>query len=126
VYEFWPSDLQRLFALAGMPRRRPPEDRCAGRTTDVSAPPPDIVSPASGVTYQLRRNRGEVQLLRLNATAGPEVQLLYWFADGAFLGSSKPSVPLEWIPPRSGQIDLSVVDDAGSTATRTVRVSVLQ
>jgi penicillin-binding protein 1C len=126
VYEFWPSDLQRLFALAGMPRRRPPEDRCTGRSADVSAAAPEIVSPASGVTYQLRRIHGESEVLRLNATASPDVRVLYWFADGAFLGSSSPSVPLEWRPTRSGQISVSAVDDAGATAVRAVRVSVLQ
>jgi penicillin-binding protein 1C len=125
VYEFWPSDLQRLFALAGMPRRRPPEDRCADRNPDDSAPPPEIVSPASGVTYQLRAH-GDSGILHLNAIASPEVRLLYWFADGAFLGSSSPSVPLQWKPARSGEIAVSVVDDAGATASRTVRVSALQ
>jgi penicillin-binding protein 1C len=126
VYEFWSSDLQRLFALAGMPRRRPPDDRCAGKAMTASTMPPDIVSPAVGVTYQLRSVRGESEVLHLNAIAGPEVRSLYWFADGAFLGSSSPSVPLAWRPARSGQIAVSVVDDAGSTATRTVRVAALQ
>ena len=28
VFEIWPSDIRRLFAQAGMPRREPPENRC--------------------------------------------------------------------------------------------------
>jgi penicillin-binding protein 1C len=120
VFEFWPSDLQRLFALAGMPRRRPPPDQCA-ITDEETAQPPAIVSPLVGATYQLRGNEGAGMFL--NATAAAEVRSLYWFADGAFLGSSRPSEVLSWHPARSGELDLSVVDDRGATATRRVRVA---
>ena len=103
VFEFWPSDIQRLFALAGMPRRRPPEDHCAGRRPVlVQDVPPVITSPLIGGTYQLRTAHGAGDMLQLNATAGAGVQVLYWFADGGFIGASRPSVALPWRPAHAG------------------------
>ena len=60
----------------------------------------------------------------LNASASSEVRSLYWFADGAFLGASQPSEALAWRPGRSGELDVSVVDDQGATATRRIRVAI--
>ncbi|MES1172523.1 MAG: penicillin-binding transpeptidase domain-containing protein, partial [Bacteroidota bacterium] len=58
VFEVWPSDLARLFTVAGLPRRAlpPPAPGC----DDVEAPrgnPPRITSPLTGVTYTLRAHR---------------------------------------------------------------------
>ena len=123
VYEFWPSDILRLFAQAGMPRRRVPEDRCASQRASASIVAPQIVSPVTGATYQLRRSHAATDALQLNATAGSEIRSLYWFADGAFLGESRPSVPYAWVPSHTGELALSVVDDLGASATRVVRVA---
>jgi penicillin-binding protein 1C len=124
VFEYWTSDLERLFALAGMPRRRPPAGQCPGDTEQASQPPA-IVSPLAGATYQLRNDGGDRGDVFLNASAAAEVRSLYWFADGAFLGTSRPSEVLPWKPGRSGELDVSVVDDHGSTATRRVRIAML-
>jgi penicillin-binding protein 1C len=126
VFEFWPSDIQRLFALAGMPRRRPPEDACEGRLTGVQELPPLITSPVAGATYQLRAAHGDTDLLQLNATADAGVQALYWFADGGYIGAGRPSVALPWRPSHAGEITVSVVDDQGNSASRAVRVAALQ
>jgi penicillin-binding protein 1C len=126
LFEFWPSDIQRLFALAGMPRRRPPEDRCGDRPVLVQDVPPVITSPLVGGTYQLRTAHAADETLYLNATAGAGVRVLYWFADGGFVGASSPSVPLPWRPAHGGQINITVVDDQGESATRQVRVATLQ
>jgi penicillin-binding protein 1C len=67
-------------------------------------------------------DRGDVFL---NASAAAEVRSLYWFADGAFLGTSRPSEVLAWKPGRSGELDVSVVDDQGATASRRVRIAML-
>jgi penicillin-binding protein 1C len=126
VFEFWPSDMHRLFTLAGMPRRRPPDDRCAQQFATTEDLPPVITSPLTGATYQLRRAHGATDVLQLNATADAGVQILYWFADGGFIGASRPSVALPWAPARAGEMAISVVDDRGGSASRVVRVATLQ
>jgi len=126
VYEFWPSDILRLFAQAGMPRRRVPEDRCTLHLANASVTAPVIVSPVSGATYLLRKSHADAESLQLNAIAGSDINALYWFADGAFLGESRPSVPFPWTPTRTGEFSVSVVDSLGASASRVIRVAALQ
>jgi penicillin-binding protein 1C len=127
VFEVWPSDILRLYALAGMPRRPIPADRCGDAPSMASGPvTPTILYPRSGATYELHAAQLGRETLQLSATAGPAVAALYWFADGAFVGSSPPSTPLAWAPTHTGDVDLSVVDDQGNSAGRDVRVAVIQ
>jgi penicillin-binding protein 1C len=126
VFEFWPSDIQRLFTLAGMPRRRPPEDHCAGQLLGTESVAPSITSPRTGAVYQLRATQDIADALSLSATTGPGVKMLYWFADGGYVGASRPSVALPWQPEHAGEFTISVVDDQGGSASRVVRVATLQ
>ncbi|WP_257387283.1 penicillin-binding protein 1C, partial [Tahibacter caeni] len=51
VYEYWPSDLARVFAQAGIPRRQPPADAdCAV----AGGAAPQITSPLRGAAYTVR------------------------------------------------------------------------
>jgi penicillin-binding protein 1C len=56
IFEFWPSDMMKLFREAGMPRRKAPAipDCAADDTSDF----PKIATPLRGVTYTLRRKSG--------------------------------------------------------------------
>jgi penicillin-binding protein 1C len=125
VYENWPSDILHLYALAGMPRRPLPADRCGTDALPAGHVMPAIVYPRSGATYQLHAAQLGRETLQLSATAGPDIASLYWFADGAFVGSSRPSAALTWAPTHTGDVDLSVVDDHGDTAARNIRVAVI-
>ncbi len=124
VFEYWPSDILRLYSMAGMPRRRVPES-CKGQEMPASSVTPAIVFPVSGATYQLRSGRLGVDSMQLNATAGSEIASLYWFADGAYVGASRPSTPLAWVPTHAGEVALSVVDDHGGATARTIRVAMI-
>lgn len=124
VFEFWPSDLARVFAQAGMPRRRPPPGAdCQGAQTWQGAPP-QITSPWRGTRYALRLGRGDDPGIALSATASADASRLYWFADGAFIGQSGIGEAIPWHPPRAGRVGLSVVDDLGRADSREVEVVV--
>ena len=125
VFEAWPSDILRLYALAGMPRRPIPPDRCGSDALSPEHVTPAITYPRSGATYELHAADFGHETLQLSATAGPGITSLYWFADGAYVGSSPPSTALAWAPTHSGDVDLSVVDDRGDTADRNIRVAVI-
>jgi penicillin-binding protein 1C len=126
IFEFWPSDIQRLFAIAGMPRRRPPEDHCGEKLPGAEDAAPAIISPRTGAVYQLRPAAGTSHALSLNATAAGDVKMLYWFADGGFVGASPAGVAFPWQPDHAGEFTISVVDDRGGSASRIVRVATLQ
>jgi penicillin-binding protein 1C len=124
VFEVWPSDIRRLFAQAGMPRRQPPENRCDQRASSIIADP-SIVSPRNGVSYAMRVQRLGSESIALNAVAAGEVRKLYWFVDEAFVGSGEPSTPVSWSPRRSGRFKVSVVDDHGGSASRDIAVTLV-
>jgi len=126
VYEFWPSDLQRLFAQAGMPRRRPPPAGNCVPALDGAGMPPSITSPLSGATYTLRAARQGLESVPLAANADADVHAVYWFAGDNFIASSAPGATLQWTPPGSGSYALRVVDDHGRADTRELRVSLAQ
>ncbi|MGH8029811.1 MAG: penicillin-binding protein 1C [Arenimonas sp.] len=125
VHEFWPSDLARVFAQAGIPRRPPPPGAdCAGLADDGSGSPPRITSPWRATHYALRLSHPEQSHLSLVATVDADVVRQYWFAGDSFIGSAAAGESLAWTPDRAGQWTLSVVDDHGRHDSRQVDVTV--
>jgi penicillin-binding protein 1C len=126
VFEFWPSDLQRVFAQAGMPRRAPPRnDACvdAGR---ADGDPPRITSPLRGSLYALRlKERGQAPIA-FAATADADVHMLYWFVDDAYVGRAAPAVPVAWQPRGAGHYRIRVVDDHARSDERVLEVGLVE
>jgi penicillin-binding protein 1C len=120
VYEFWPSDLARLFARAGVGRREPPtEDPACG--LDAAAArgrAPEISSPAAGLTVVRRPGADPVWLAAVTDAGARE---LHWFAGGTYLGRAPAGEPLDW-DPAPGRWLLRAVDDAGRAASLEVAV----
>lgn len=127
VYEFWPSDLARLFAQAGIPRRSPPPTGDCNLGGDVAGVPPNITSPLSGATYTLRsESAASGNVVPLQANADGDARVLYWFVDDGYAGSSAAGVALAWQPNQSGSHTVRVVDDHGRADEREIRVAVVR
>lgn len=122
VFEFWPSDLLRIFRQAGIPRRQPPTYDPACGLTDRSGRglPPRITSPLSGVTYHA--SAADPGAIPLSAVADADARELFWFADGALVGHVLAGKPLFWTP-RPGRSTVRVVDDQGRGDTRDIEVA---
>jgi penicillin-binding protein 1C len=120
VYEYWPSDLAQLFAQAGMPRRQPPPSDCTGGEPGTA---PAITSPLRATTYT-QRVGAPPQVIALNATAEADAAELHWFANEAYLGSTRPGVALGW-QPVPGSYVLRAVDGRGRADARNVRVELI-
>ncbi len=114
VFEFWPSDLLALFEQAGLPRRAPPPflPECSVESLARRWQAPRIVSPKRGTTYSLGENAAKERALSLLAEAESDVKQIYWFADRAFLGTSRRGVPLSW-QPKAGSYKVVALDDHG-------------
>jgi penicillin-binding protein 1C len=128
TYEFWSSDMLRLFREAGMPRRAaPPAPHCPGPDAaeggGLSDPGdrdvPQILSPLRGVTYTLRL--GNPQPLALRATLSSRAHAVFWFAGSAYIGRAGVGEEVNWIP-RPGHHLLRAVDDEGAVDTREIDV----
>lgn len=125
LHEFWSSDLMRLFAQAGIPRRAPPP---AGDCEPglASGPAPQIVSPLDRVSYSIREAQLGTEKLSFSANADGEVRTLYWFIDDSYIGQSAPGVALAWIPPRPGRFRVRAIDERGRFDQRELRVELVR
>jgi len=120
VYEFWPSDMLKLFREAGMPRRVPPPlPNCA---SDDSADAPRISSPLRNVSYTLRRAVPD-GVITLEASAAADVHSVFWFDGRSLIGKLAISEgALAWRPSTDGAHLIRVIDDHGRVAERDVQV----
>lgn len=126
VCEFWPSDLEKLFRAAGVPRRGAPALQSRVHSTvlmdDANDAGPRIVSPKKGLIYHVRVADAEDEVLNLEATADTGRDHLRWFVDAAYVGESAPSSALLW-KPQPGRHVIRAVDDSGRADTREILVT---
>lgn len=120
VFEYWPSDMLKLFRQSGMPRRTPPVlPDCA---TATGGDAPRIASPLRSVAYALHPSGGQASI-PLEASASSDVATLFWFDGRTLIGAQPASAgPLSWRPVRPGVRTIRVVDDHGRSAERDVAV----
>jgi len=119
VFEFWPTDMLRLFRQAGMPRRTPPP--LPACTVENTLDAPRLASPLRGVIYNLRRSGGEG--IELDAGFAGDVQNVFWFDGRALIARRAASEgPLVWHPEAEGVHLIRVIDDHGRSTERDVQV----
>jgi penicillin-binding protein 1C len=124
IFEYWPSDLAKVFRQAGIPRRKPPALPDCTAADDGQAP--QIVSPLRGEVYTRRLSRGGEERIAFSATVDAGVQNLYWFVNDGFVGASAPGDPLLWQPASAGEYTLRAIDDRGRADARALRVDVVE
>ena len=119
VYEFWPSDLLRLFERAGLPRRSPPPflPGTESELTARSGNPPKIISPAEGNATVVDTSSD----IPLRAKTDADVREIYWFANKSFIGKSQAAEMLSWKSSR-GSYQLIALDDHGRSSSCRVDV----
>lgn len=120
VFEFWPTDMLRLFREAGMPRRQPPRLPDCGVTAAGLDDAPAIISPTTATTYTVRLSRPVPLALRANAVGAHDT--LFWFANGGLIGRSSPAEALPWLPAAPGRVQLKVVDQQGRSDGREIDI----
>ena len=120
VFEFWTSDMLKLFREAGMPRRTPPPLPACAAADRLE--PPRIASPLRNVTYALRQSASR-DAIALDASVAADVQRVFWFDGSALIGVRAVSDgALAWKPSTPGMHLVRVVDDRGRSAERDVDV----
>ena len=126
VREFWPSDLQQLFTLAGLPRLVPPDYPPEEYHLDYQKQgyPPEIISPLTGSAYQFRSSDTSKNTILLCATADADTTEILWFSGVNFIGRSKPGESIEW-KPQPGTYQLTATDTKGRSHTIPVTIQEL-
>ncbi len=123
VYEFWPSDFLQLFQQAGISLKTPPAFSPECELSDKSAfgVTPKILSPLATISYVIQAHRTTPDTIPFSASVDSDVESLFWFVDGAYVGRSKPNEPFTW-QATSGSFTVTLVDDSGRAATTPIRV----
>jgi penicillin-binding protein 1C len=120
IFEFWPSDMMKLFREAGMPRRKAPA--VPDCVVDDASGVPKIATPLRGVTYTLRHKPGE-ETIPLEASTEADVDSVFWFDGAALIARSAVAHgAIPWTPGADGIHLVRVIDDHGRTAERDVAV----
>jgi penicillin-binding protein 1C len=127
VFEFWPSDLLRLFQKAGLPRRVPPREdsSCDLEQGASEGTPPRITTPQEGVDYTLRVSASGPQTVPLAVVTDADVRRVFWFVDEQLVGTAPRGEPLHWAA-RPGTYVVRAVDDHGRSDARTLRVRLVR
>ncbi|MGZ3241859.1 MAG: penicillin-binding protein 1C, partial [Burkholderiaceae bacterium] len=120
VYEFWPTDMQRLFREAGMPRRQPPTQLSCGHDDSDASDAPHITSPNTGATYTMQLSK--MVPIALRANAADSQNSLFWFANGGLIGKSRAIDGMGWMPNAPGKYQLRAIDQQGRSDVREVIV----
>jgi penicillin-binding protein 1C len=125
VYEFWPSDFQRVFQQAGLVLKQPPEfaENCKLQHKSTNGLAPVISSPQQPLTYVMQSDSLQFNQIPLSAIVDAGVKTIYWFANNRYLGRASSHQSLFW-KPDSGHYALKVVDDHGRSAQMHLRVMV--
>ncbi|WP_373779169.1 penicillin-binding protein 1C [Glaesserella sp.] len=128
IYEIWSSDFEKIFAQAGIIKRKPivnpqcpylQQNQSLQLLADQQL---KITSPQGHREYILARNNSDK--IPLTATTTSDVNTLYWFVNNSYLGASSPLQPLLWEPKTSGQYQLSVTDEKGRSGSMIVLIKV--
>lgn len=123
IYEFWPSDILKIFKQAGIQRQSPPPFTPDCQFSANNNLPPQIISPQTDLQYVVRAHVTSPTLVPLSAIADGGVHKLYWFINERFIGSSTVDKPILWtaVP---GHFTVRVVDEHGLADARDVTIVV--
>lgn len=121
IFEFWPSDLLKIFKRAGIQRHTPPffEPDCAlSSNTGIN---PQITSPQAGISYIVHANSQNNGQIPLTAVTDAGIAHLYWFIDETFIAKTKPDESFLW-QAKPGNYVVRVVDDHGLSDARAINI----
>jgi penicillin-binding protein 1C len=126
IFEFWPSDLEQVFAEAGIPRRKPPQNPACTNAGTAEGDAPRITSPLRGSAYAMRLTELDRKRIAFNATADADARAVYWFVDDAYVGRSTPGEALYWQPSSAGSYRVRAIDDRGRSDERPLEVTLVE
>ena len=114
IYEFWSSDLLRIFKRAGIQRRIPPpyDPDCIMNSQTGEGLAPTITSPQTQVNYITRDKTATQTILPFSAVVDADVRNLYWFVNETFVGKTTRDKSYLW-QATQGNFVVRVVDDYG-------------
>ena len=125
VYEFWPSDLLKLFRSAGMARRLPPKYEADCDSDPPPGLPPQITSPEKGISYVVRAGSLGTETIPFRVIADTDIEVVYWFVDDRLVSKLPPSEIFFWTAVPGNSV-VRVVDERGRADERKLNVKLIE
>jgi len=119
TYEFWPSDLLKLFRSAGLARKMPPPFDPACRKFAGAGAAPLISSPSRGIAYSTAADGGTE--IPFAAITDADSRVVYWFVDDQLVGTSLSGESFMW-KARPGSFLVRAIDQQGRAVAEQLRV----
>ena len=119
TYEFWPSDLLKLFRSAGLERKMPPPLDPACRKFAGAGMPPMISSPSRGIAYSITADGGTE--IPFAAVTDADSRVVYWFIDDQLVGTSLSGESFMW-KARPGSFLVRAIDQQGRAVAEQLKV----
>jgi len=123
IYEFWPSDLLRIFKQAGIQRRTPPLLNSNCVMTQNNGIDPQITSPQTELSYVIRSDAPKKNPIVFSATTDADVATLYWFINETYVAKTPRDQPFLW-QAKPGSFIVRVADDHGRSDARELMVRI--
>ncbi len=125
-WEFWPSDMKEIFAMAGIHKPPPPEwlPHCSHEREMAHGRAPRIMLPKKNVIYQ-KKMTDSAYRLPLMAAGEADARNIHWYAGQMYIGSARPGEILFWQPGKPGVFDLLAVDDRGRGSRQKCRINAI-
>ena len=122
VYEYWSSDLLKLFKQAGVARKQPPQLHSSCQSVAHGDIGPKIISPKKNIVYSLRSNGADSKEIPLLAIGDGNIRTLTWFVNSRKVGESSVDKSFVW-KAVAGSHHLRVEDDQGRSSEINFKVS---
>lgn len=121
VYEFWQSDILRLFRKIGIKHKLPPPymEQCIGGYKKGIAP--SITSPQSNFNYVFRSD--SENKIAFSAVTEADTKIIYWFVDDSYIGTANSAETIFWNS-RPGEYVVRAVDNLGRANSTKIKVLV--
>lgn len=123
IYEFWSSDLLRIFTRAGIKRRIPPpyNSSCVLNAKGGEGFSPQIISPQTELNYIARIGSEKETTIPFTAVVDADVRNLHWFLNETYMGKTTRDQTFLW-QAKPGNFMVRVVDDYGRSDVRGMKV----
>lgn len=121
VFEFWPSDLLRIFKKAGIHRHTPPFFEADCTLSGNAGINPQITSPQAGLSYIIRADSQQNNTIPFTAVNDAGIAHVYWFINEVFIAKTKAGKSFLWHA-KPGTFVVRVVDDHGLSDARDINV----
>jgi penicillin-binding protein 1C len=119
TYEFWPSDLLKLFRSAGLERKMPPPLDTGCRRFAGNGAPPLISSPSRGIMYSTAPDGGTE--IPFAAVTDADSRVVYWFVDDQLVGTSRSGESFMW-KAHPGSFLVRAIDQQGRAVAEHLKV----